>query len=66
MGLISDRLNRLAPSPTVAITDMALNMKAAGQTISGLAAGEPDFDTPQHIRMRHCGDAGWQNKIYPS
>ena len=50
MGLISDRLNRLAPSPTVAITDMALNMKAAGQTIIGLAAGEPDFDTPQHIK----------------
>jgi aspartate aminotransferase len=50
MGLISDRLNRLAPSPTVAITDMALNMKAAGRRVIGLAAGEPDFDTPQHIK----------------
>ena len=50
MGLISDRLNRLAPSPTVAITDLALNMKAAGRTVIGLAAGEPDFDTPQHIK----------------
>ena len=50
MGLISDRLNRIAPSPTVAITDMALNMKAAGRKVIGLAAGEPDFDTPQHIK----------------
>ena len=50
MSLISDRLNRLAPSPTVQITDMALNMKAAGRKVIGLAAGEPDFDTPQHIK----------------
>ena len=50
MGLISDRLNRLGPSPTVAITDLALNMRAAGRTVIGLAAGEPDFDTPQHIK----------------
>jgi aspartate aminotransferase len=50
MGLISARLNRLAPSPTVAITDLALNMKAAGRQVIGLAAGEPDFDTPQHIK----------------
>ena len=50
MGLISDRLSRLAPSPTVAITDLALDMKAAGRTVIGLAAGEPDFDTPQHIK----------------
>jgi aspartate aminotransferase len=34
----------------VAITDLALNMKAAGRTVIGLAAGEPDFDTPQHIK----------------
>jgi len=50
MGLISNRLNRIAPSPTVSITDMALNMKAAGRKVIGLAAGEPDFDTPQHIK----------------
>ena len=50
MGLISDRLNSIAPSPTVSITDMALNMKAAGRKVIGLAAGEPDFDTPQHIK----------------
>ena len=50
MGLISDRLARLAPSPTVAITDMAMNMRRAGRDIIGLGAGEPDFDTPQHIK----------------
>ena len=50
MGLISDRLARLAPSPTVAITDMAMNLRLAGRDIIGLGAGEPDFDTPQHIK----------------
>ena len=50
MGLISYRLARLAPSPTVAITDMAMNMRRAGRDIIGLGAGEPDFDTPQHIK----------------
>ena len=50
MGLISDRLARLAPSPTVAITDMAMNMRRMGRDIIGLGAGEPDIDTPQHIK----------------
>ena len=50
MGLISDRLARLAPSPTVAITDMAMNMRRAGRDVIALGAGEPDFDTPQHIK----------------
>jgi aspartate aminotransferase len=50
MSLISDRLSRFGESPTVAITDLALNMKVAGRTVIGLAAGEPDFDTPQHIK----------------
>jgi aspartate aminotransferase len=50
MGLISERLSQLAPSTTVAITDQALNMKAAGRKVIGLAAGEPDFDTPKHIK----------------
>jgi len=50
MGLISNRLNCLAPSPTVAINDLALNMKVMGRSVIGLAAGEPDFDTPQHIK----------------
>ena len=50
MGLISNRLNCLAPSSTVAINDLALNMKVMGRSVIGLAAGEPDFDTPQHIK----------------
>ena len=50
MGLISDRLAQLAPSPTVAITDMAMNMRRLGQDVIGLGAGEPDFDTPDHIK----------------
>ncbi len=50
MGLISDRLAQLAPSSTVAITDMAMNMRRAGRDVIGLSAGEPDFDTPDHIK----------------
>ena len=50
MGLISDRLARLSPSPTVAITDMAMNMRRAGRNVIGLGAGEPDFDTPEHVK----------------
>ena len=50
MGLISDRLAFLTPSPTVVITDMAMNMRRSGQNVIGLGAGEPDFDTPQHIK----------------
>ena len=50
IGLISDRLARLAPSPTVAITDMAMNMRRAGRDVIALGAGEPDFDTPEHIK----------------
>ncbi|MEL0024391.1 MAG: aminotransferase class I/II-fold pyridoxal phosphate-dependent enzyme, partial [Alphaproteobacteria bacterium] len=49
MSFISDRLNRIAPSPTVAISSMALDMKAAGRNVIGLATGEPDFATPPHI-----------------
>ena len=51
MGLISDRLARLAPSPTVAITDMAMNMRRAGRDVIGLGAGEPDFEIGRaHVR----------------
>jgi aspartate aminotransferase len=50
MNLIADRLNRISPSPTMAITAKARALKAAGQDIISLSAGEPDFDTPQHIK----------------
>lgn len=47
---LSDRVQRVKPSPTLAVTARAAELKAAGQDIIGLGAGEPDFDTPQHIK----------------
>lgn len=44
------RLQNVKPSPTLAITKLALEMKASGKDVIGLAAGEPDFDTPTHIK----------------
>ena len=51
MNLIADRLNRISPSPTMAITAKARALKAAGRDIISLSAGEPDFDTPEHIKQ---------------
>ncbi len=61
MSLIADRMNRISPSPTMAITGKARALKAAGQDIISLSAGEPDFDTPEHIKDAaiaaiHAGD----------
>jgi aspartate aminotransferase len=50
MHLIADRLNRISASPTMAITAKARALKAAGKDIISLSAGEPDFDTPDHIK----------------
>lgn len=50
MAFLSDRLARVKPSPTVAVTTLAQEMKAAGRDVIGLGAGEPDFDTPEHIK----------------
>ena len=50
MTLVADRLNRINPSPTMAITAKARALKAAGRDIISLSAGEPDFDTPAHIK----------------
>jgi len=47
---LSDRLSAVKPSPTLAITARAAEMRAAGRDIIGLGAGEPDFDTPNHIK----------------
>jgi aspartate aminotransferase len=47
---LSDRLSAVKPSPTLAITARAAEMRAAGRDIIGLGAGEPDFDTPVHIK----------------
>jgi aspartate aminotransferase len=50
MGFISDSLNRIQPSATIAISTKAMTLKAEGRDVIGLAAGEPDFDTPQNIK----------------
>lgn len=47
---LSDRVQRIKPSPTLAITARAAELRAAGKDIIGLGAGEPDFDTPDHIK----------------
>ena len=50
MPFLAETLGRISPSPTVAITAKARAMAAAGHDIISLSAGEPDFDTPRHIR----------------
>ena len=50
MELLSATLSRVKPSPTIAVTTKAAELKAAGRDIIGLGAGEPDFDTPQNIK----------------
>ena len=50
MAFLSDTLARVKPSPTIAVTTKAQELKAAGRDIIGLGAGEPDFDTPQNIK----------------
>ena len=47
---LSDRVNRVKPSPTLAVTARAAELRAAGKDVIGLGAGEPDFDTPEHIK----------------
>lgn len=47
---LANRVKRIKPSPTLAVTQRAAELKAAGQDIVGLGAGEPDFDTPEHIK----------------
>ena len=50
MKLLSETLDRVKPSPTIAVTTKAAELKAAGRDVIGLGAGEPDFDTPQNIK----------------
>jgi aspartate aminotransferase len=51
MAFIADSLKRVKPSPTLAVTDKARALKAAGRNVIGLGAGEPDFDTPDNIKQ---------------
>lgn len=50
MSILADRLSRIQPSPTIAITTLAAELRAQGKNVIGLGAGEPDFDTPDHIK----------------
>ena len=50
MSIVSNSLKRIKPSPTIAVTSKAREMKAAGKDVIGLGAGEPDFDTPENIK----------------
>jgi len=50
MAFLSDTLARVKPSPTIAVTNKARELAAAGKDIIGLGAGEPDFDTPGNIK----------------
>src|SRR3989339_2266594 len=50
MSILASRLSRIKPSATLAVTAKAAELKAAGKDIIGLGAGEPDFDTPEHVK----------------
>src|ERR1700761_7483978 len=49
-GFLAESLGRIQPSPTIAVTQKARDLKAAGRDVIGLGAGEPDFDTPENIK----------------
>src|ERR1700754_3526578 len=50
MAFLADQVMRIKPSATIAVTDKARALKAAGRDVIGLGAGEPDFDTPDNIK----------------
>ncbi len=50
MSIISNNLKRIKPSPTIAVTTKAREMRASGKDVIGLGAGEPDFDTPDNVK----------------
>jgi aspartate aminotransferase len=54
MSIIAARLAAVKPSPTMAVAGLALELKAAGLDVIALAAGEPDFDTPDHVKQAAC------------
>jgi aspartate aminotransferase len=51
MAFLADTLKRIKPSATIAVTDKARALKAAGRNVIGLGAGEPDFETPENIKQ---------------
>jgi len=61
MAFIADSLKRVKPSPTIAVSTKAAELKAAGRDVIGLGAGEPDFDTPDNIKEAAI-KAIWEGK----
>ena len=66
---LSTRVQAIRPSPTLAVTARAARLKAEGKDIIGLGAGEPDFDTPEHIKKaaidainKPCTCSGWDEQ----
>ena len=62
MAFLAQALDRIKPSPTIAVTQKARELKAAGRDVIGLGAGEPDFDTPDSIKEAATafGASRWQ------
>ncbi|SDG34051.1 aspartate aminotransferase [Limimonas halophila] len=60
MSILASRLDRVKPSPTIAVTSKARELRAQGYDVIGLGAGEPDFDTPDHVKTaaKAAMDAG--------
>ncbi|PCJ99913.1 MAG: aspartate aminotransferase [Zetaproteobacteria bacterium] len=54
MSIVANRLSRIKPSPTIAVSSKAKELKAQGRDIIGLGAGEPDFDTPDFVKEAAC------------
>jgi len=50
VSILSSSLARIKPSPTIAVTNLARELQAQGRDVIGLGAGEPDFDTPEHVK----------------
>jgi aspartate aminotransferase len=50
VSILAASLGRIKPSPTIAVTNLARELKAQGRDVIGLGAGEPDFDTPDHVK----------------
>jgi aspartate aminotransferase len=51
MGFLADALSRVKPSATIVMTQKARDLKAQGRDVISLSVGEPDFDTPPHIKQ---------------
>ena len=62
MNQLSDRLNRLSPSATLAMSQKSNELKAQGVDVINLSVGEPDFNTPDHIK--EAGQPVYQRQIH--